>query len=206
MISTPNLRVLGVQVAHDERDDVHGAAAHGAGEAVRADSPSSRPGSIQLLVNPASCSFSEQMKVRSSTRATSAGSENAAKEFGNLSSASSTAAGSGLDQLGRPAGRIPPPSRPPNTQSRAASVRRPPATQAEQLCMCSWGFRHARLKNRLRSCIAHDCSLLGPVVCIRCYGPPARPVGGPTTRLVRAPSSGCSPAIPGILDVTASNM
>ena len=44
-------------------------------------------GSIQLLVKPASSSFSEQMKVRSSTRATSAGSENAAKELGNLSSA-----------------------------------------------------------------------------------------------------------------------
>lgn len=39
-------------------------------------------GSTQLLVKPASRSFSEQMKVRDSTRATSAGSENAAKEFG----------------------------------------------------------------------------------------------------------------------------
>ncbi len=33
------------------------------------------PGSIQLLVGPASSSFSEQMKVRLSTRATSRGSE-----------------------------------------------------------------------------------------------------------------------------------
>ncbi len=45
--------------------------------------PSKRPanvarisaGAIQLLVGPASASFSEQMKVRSSTRATSLGSE-----------------------------------------------------------------------------------------------------------------------------------
>ncbi len=35
------------------------------------------PGSRQLLVGPASASSSEQMKVRSSTRATSAGSERA---------------------------------------------------------------------------------------------------------------------------------
>ena len=34
-------------------------------------------GSRQLLVGPASSSFSEQMKVRSSTRATSSGSERA---------------------------------------------------------------------------------------------------------------------------------
>ena len=40
-------------------------------------------GAIQLFVNPASRSFSEQMKVCSSTRATSAGSENAAKDLGN---------------------------------------------------------------------------------------------------------------------------
>ena len=35
------------------------------------------PGSRQLLVGPASCSRSEQMNVRSSTRATSPGSERA---------------------------------------------------------------------------------------------------------------------------------
>ena len=34
-------------------------------------------GAVQLLVGPASSSFSEQMKVRSSTRATSLGSETA---------------------------------------------------------------------------------------------------------------------------------
>jgi hypothetical protein len=38
-----------------------------------------RSGAIQLLVGPASSSFSEQMNVRSSTRATSEGSEQAAK-------------------------------------------------------------------------------------------------------------------------------
>src|SRR5947209_4044080 len=39
-------------------------------------------GSIQLLVGPASASSTEQMKVRSSTRATSLGSDAAQKEFG----------------------------------------------------------------------------------------------------------------------------
>src|SRR3954452_4435773 len=39
-------------------------------------------GSIQLLVGPASASSTEQMKVRSSTRATSRGSEAHQKEFG----------------------------------------------------------------------------------------------------------------------------
>src|SRR6478735_5162543 len=41
-------------------------------------------GSIQLLVGPASSFFCEQMKVRSSTRATSLGSELARKEPGRL--------------------------------------------------------------------------------------------------------------------------
>src|SRR3954451_25118862 len=45
-------------------------------------------GSRQLLVGPASASFSEQMKVRSSTRATSPGSERAMYELGRLASAS----------------------------------------------------------------------------------------------------------------------
>src|SRR3954470_13552949 len=40
------------------------------------------PGSIQLLVGPASASSTEQMKVRSSTRATSLGSEAHQNEFG----------------------------------------------------------------------------------------------------------------------------
>src|SRR5262245_65128999 len=40
------------------------------------------PGSIQLLVGPASASSTEQMKVRSSTRATSVGSVRAQKELG----------------------------------------------------------------------------------------------------------------------------
>ncbi len=42
------------------------------------------PGAIQLLVGPASSSFSEQMNVRSSTRATSVGSDAAWKLFGRL--------------------------------------------------------------------------------------------------------------------------
>ena len=54
--------------------------------------PSNRPssvlrisaGAIQLLVGPASSSRSQQMKVRSSTRATSLGSERARKLFGRF--------------------------------------------------------------------------------------------------------------------------
>ena len=42
------------------------------------------PGSIQLLVGPASALSTEQIKVRSSTRATSVGSEAHQKEFGFL--------------------------------------------------------------------------------------------------------------------------
>src|SRR5436305_275881 len=45
-------------------------------------------GSRQLLVGPASASRSEQMNVRSSTRATSAGSDTAQYEFGRLASVS----------------------------------------------------------------------------------------------------------------------
>ena len=45
-------------------------------------------GFSQLLVKPASFSSSEQMKVRSSTRATSLGSEKAAKELGKEGSVS----------------------------------------------------------------------------------------------------------------------
>ena len=41
-------------------------------------------GAIQLLVGPASASSTEQMKVRSSTRATSVGSVRAQKELGRL--------------------------------------------------------------------------------------------------------------------------
>ena len=49
-----------------------------------------RAGAIQLLVGPASSSFSEQMNVRSSTRATSEGSEHAAKLSGRSSGLSRT--------------------------------------------------------------------------------------------------------------------
>ena len=43
-------------------------------------------GSLQLFVGPASCSFAEQMNVRSSTLATSPGSERARYEFGRFAS------------------------------------------------------------------------------------------------------------------------
>ena len=55
-------------------------------------------GSIQLLVGPASASSSEQMNVRSSTRATSLGSEAHQNEFGF---GVEPAEGAGLDQLRR---------------------------------------------------------------------------------------------------------
>src|SRR5262245_15633537 len=45
-------------------------------------------GSVQLFVGPASSRVFEQMNVRSSTRATSAGSERAKKLFGRLASLS----------------------------------------------------------------------------------------------------------------------
>jgi hypothetical protein len=55
------------QRAHRERHHVHGAAAHAAVEqAVQRLRISA--GAVQLLVGPASSFFSEQMKVRSSTR------------------------------------------------------------------------------------------------------------------------------------------
>ena len=55
-------------------------------------------GSIQLLVTPASASSTEQMKVRSSTRATSSGSEAAQNEFGFAREPDERAR---LDQAGR---------------------------------------------------------------------------------------------------------
>jgi hypothetical protein len=47
-------------------------------------------GAIQLLVGPASASSTEQMKVRSSTRATSVGSVRAQNELGRFSALSGT--------------------------------------------------------------------------------------------------------------------
>ena len=47
-------------------------------------------GSIQLLVGPASAASAEQMKVRSSTRATSDGSVRAQKELGRFTGSSGT--------------------------------------------------------------------------------------------------------------------
>ena len=55
-------------------------------------------GSRQLLVGPASIASREQMKVRSSTRATSLGSERARKLFGRLSGLSGGER-AGLDEL-----------------------------------------------------------------------------------------------------------
>ena len=89
VISTPSIGVLGVERAHAERDDVHRAAAHAA--AVRSVIVVFiSAGSTQLLVGPASVLVAVQMKVRSSTRATSSGSEAAQNELGFFSSFSLT--------------------------------------------------------------------------------------------------------------------
>ena len=63
--------------AHRERDHVHRAALHRALEELARASRASRPGRASCWSGPASSSCSEQMKVRSSTRATSPGSERA---------------------------------------------------------------------------------------------------------------------------------
>ena len=78
-------RVLGVEVAHDERDDVHGATAHAA--AVEVGHDRLHLGRRHPVVGGAGVGFSstEQMKVRSSTRATSLGSEAQWNELGFLS-------------------------------------------------------------------------------------------------------------------------
>jgi hypothetical protein len=62
------------QRTHAERHDVHRAAAHATVEQGLSVARISS-GATQLLVGPASASRSLQMKVRSSTRATSVGSE-----------------------------------------------------------------------------------------------------------------------------------
>ena len=59
--------------AHAERHHVHGAAPHRAPEQAPRGADRISAGSCQLLVGPASASSVEQMKVRSSTRATSLG-------------------------------------------------------------------------------------------------------------------------------------
>src|SRR3954452_6070662 len=59
-------------------------------------------GAIQLLVGPASASSTEQMKVRSSTRATSPGSVRAQNELGFLAGSSPARAPDATRASGRP--------------------------------------------------------------------------------------------------------
>ena len=59
-------------------------------------------GSAQLFVGPASSSRCEQMKVRSSTRATSLGSERARKELGRISGLSRMNVPASTSWLGEP--------------------------------------------------------------------------------------------------------
>ena len=68
--------------AHAERDHVHRAAAHRSRRTSARSVPFISRGSIQLLVGPASPFVTEQMYVRSSTRATSPGSERPRKQPG----------------------------------------------------------------------------------------------------------------------------
>ena len=82
-------------------------------------------GSRQLLVGPASSSSSEQMKVRSSTRATSFGFERARYEFGPLR-VGEPLEGSGVHELLARARRTPPPIRRTSAPFPAGSAR-PPA-------------------------------------------------------------------------------
>ena len=70
--------------SHRERHDVHRASAHAAVEQARAACARIFAGATQLFVGPASSSRSLQMNVRSSTRATSDGSERARKLPGRL--------------------------------------------------------------------------------------------------------------------------
>ena len=90
-------------------------------------------GDFQLFVKPASFSSSEQMKVRSSTRATSLGSDAAWKLFGFLS---------GLSRVKVPASTSPVVRRShsssdPSTQWIASGVVRA-ATSSTQACRPAW--------------------------------------------------------------------
>ena len=90
-------------------------------------------GDLQLFVKPASSSFSEQMNVRSSTRATSVGSDAAWNEFGFLL---------GLRRVKVPAStssvvRRSHSSSDPVTHSTAAGVVRA-ATSSTQACRPAW--------------------------------------------------------------------
>ncbi|OUD85662.1 hypothetical protein BC477_14735 [Clavibacter michiganensis subsp. michiganensis] len=78
------LRDRAAERAHRERDDVERPAAHGSGEEV-AELRSRLGGVAPVVRGPASAGSSEQMKVRSSTRATSAGSLRARKLCGRHS-------------------------------------------------------------------------------------------------------------------------
>ncbi len=81
-------RVLGVQRAHAERNDVHRAPVHGPADTAPTSwtsFPSDRPSCWSDRRRPAA---ELQMNVRSSTRATSSGSETAQNELGFFSSLS----------------------------------------------------------------------------------------------------------------------
>ena len=79
-----DMRDGGADRPHGEGQHVHGAAPHAPCEQARSRAFIS-DGSIQLLVGPASAGWTLQMNVRSSTRATSEGSERARKLPGRFS-------------------------------------------------------------------------------------------------------------------------
>ena len=82
VISTPSIGVSAVERAHAERDDVHRPAAHAPAVQLGHRSPSSPPARTSCWWRRRRTPSTEQMKVRSSTRATSSGSDAAQNEFG----------------------------------------------------------------------------------------------------------------------------
>ena len=88
VISTPMCAMWRAERPHRERHHVHRAAAHAAVEQPRRAWRASRPGRPSCWSGRRPPPSREQMKVRSSTRATSPGSDSARNEFGRLTGSS----------------------------------------------------------------------------------------------------------------------
>ena len=145
---------------HAERQHVHRAAAHAAVEQAPSACGASRTGSSQLFVGPAPSFESEQMKVRSSTRATSLGVgarvvTAGPKFFVELDE------GAARDHLGIERSHLLR-SRPPSEWRRAWSARHllDPSQQvlvfAQRNCVVSMFHRRRQNHNRTRSPHSRD--------------------------------------------------
>ena len=134
--------------AHREGDDVHGAALHRAAEEVGEERRASPPGACQLLVGPASSSCSEQMKVRSSTRATSSGRSGPGRSWG----ASRRRASRRCRRRRAPArgGRTPPPIRRTSGSTPAGSA--PPSRRPTRSAWRAWSAPRWRRLSHSRDC------------------------------------------------------